>query len=300
MIQFVNAKINIGLQIVGRRADGYHDLQTVFYPVGLHNGTFGNPDAFCDILEITECVGADPHGNVTPMEKGMPSFRFGGRRIDCPMEKNLVYKAARLFRDETGIDLSNCHIALEKHLPDGAGMGGGSADASFVLRGLAETTGMRDLPLKEWALRLGADCPFFIDNRPVYATGVGERFEPVGLNLQGYWLAVAKPRVYISTKEAFAGVKPHEAEFDLRDICRLPVSSWQELVKNDFEESIIPRFPVIGELKERMYHGGAEFSLMTGSGSCVYGIWPTEDGALNLADEMRHDPTIEQIYLLEM
>lgn len=191
MIKFVNAKINIGLQIVRRRPDGYHDLQTLFYPIGQFAGTPANPVSFCDALEIT------------PRSDGEIRFETYGRAVDCLPEKNLVVRAARLFYDtchpDTGVD-----IRLDKHLPDGAGIGGGSADATFTLGMLNELTGahLSDERLAELALSLGADCPFFIYNRPLYAVGVGERFSEASAPdpLAGHWLLLIKPDVYISTR----------------------------------------------------------------------------------------------------
>lgn len=306
MVEFVNAKINIGLQIVRKRADGYHDLQTVFYPVGIKAGQPSNPEPFCDILEVS--VAEEDIVRISE-DSGMPEaetvfegirFIFGGRKIDCPAEKNLVCKAASLFFRETGMNPAGVTVRLHKNLPDGAGMGGGSADASFTLRALASYYGLEGLPLAEWALRLGADCPFFIYNRPMYAEGVGERLEPIALDLSGKWLAVVKPDVYVSTKEAFAGVTPREASFDLRRITELPIERWRDVVTNDFEQSLVPRHPELAVTKGMLYRGGALYSSMTGSGSCVYGIFADRETAKNALDEFAGLPTIERTYLLEM
>ena len=271
MIEFVNAKINIGLQIVRRREDGYHDLQTVFYPVGRYAGLPDNPEPFCDILEI-----------IPAKEPGI-RFHFKGRMIDCPEEKNLVCKAARLFFESSASDSGSLgasasasargerglEIILEKHLPDGAGMGGGSADASFTLRMLNELTSRgylteqgysergselrySDEELAKMALRLGADCPFFIYNRPMYGCGVGEKLTDVKLDLTGYWLVVVKPDVYVSTRDAFAGVTPRPGNIDLRTIAEIPITDWQDVVVNDFETSIFPKFPELARIKERL------------------------------------------------
>lgn len=295
MIKFVNAKINIGLQIVRKRPDGYHDLQTVFYPIGLYAGTPENPTSFCDILEISSS------------KENKAEFIFTGRKIECEPEKNLVCKAARLFSEETGIDIRTVRIALDKHIPDGAGIGGGSADASITLKALAEyfeenegMEGMTDERLMKLALRLGADCPFFIINSPAYAEGVGERLERIDLNLKGYWLLLIKPDVYVSTKDAFAGVKPMSAKVDLRRAVRLPVAEWKGIIENDFETSIFPRFPLIGEIKGALYKHGAEYASMSGSGSSVYGIFRSMEDALKCRNEMERYSTIEGSYLLKM
>ena len=244
MIAFVNAKINLGLQIVRRREDGYHDLRTIFYPVGLYAGQPENPVAFCDILEI-----------VPVTSNSRFSFITTGRAVDCPVEKNLVWRAADLyFKRFAHPDLS-VDIHLEKHLPDGAGMGGGSADAAFTLRLLRELD-QAPLPddetLARAALELGADCPFFILNRPAYAEGVGECLSPIDINLAGKWIAVAKPDVFVSTREAFAGVSPAMPEFDLRSLPSIPVERWREALVNDFEKSIFPIHPNLEMIKEEL------------------------------------------------
>ena len=301
---FVNAKINIGLQIVSKRADGYHNLQTVFYPVGLYAGCADNPVSFCDMIELTP---------LTNREKGdcnygrLPEIRLSGRRVECPLSDNLVFKAAALFCEETDADFSDTVLTLEKHLPDGAGLGGGSADAAFTLRLLrdrymqkSDATGPGDEELCRMALRLGADCPFFIKNKPSYAEGVGELLEPVSLALHGYWLVIVKPNIYVSTREAFSGVTPRKGDFDLRLLPQLPVGEWREVIKNDFEDSIFPQYPKIGEIKENLYSGGALYSSMTGSGSSVYAIFSTEKEASHALAQFRDDATIEGCYLLKM
>lgn len=266
MLKFVNAKLNLGLNIVRRRPDGYHDLETVFYPVGLHNGTPLNPTPFCDILEVTPAAESE--------------FVLSGRPVDCPLEKNLVFKAWKIFSENVDMPV-NFRIQLEKHLPDGAGLGGGSADASFVLKSLNEMTGLplSDERLEQLALRLGADCPFFIRNAPCFAQGVGERMRPVDLNLAGWWCALVKPNLSISTKEAFAGVTPRIPEKSLLDIVRLPVEEWRGRMVNDFEASLFPNHPVLSEIKESLIARGASYASMSGSGSTIFGLFRSEDEA---------------------
>jgi len=291
MIGFVNAKINIGLQIVRKRADGYHDLQTVFYPVGLYAGTPSDESTFCDILEICR------------NDSGAGGFEFItiGRKVECAPEKNLVYRAAQIFSEYTGADLSETRIVLDKHLPDGAGLGGGSADATCTLRMLSDTFYPdKDLPLMEMARRLGADCPFFLINRAAYAEGTGDRLEEIPLDLSGYWIVIVKPDIYVSTREAFSGVTPRESDFDLREIPRIPIEEWKGRVKNDFEDSIFPLHPGIGEVKEGLYKGGALYASMSGSGSSVYGIFADRDAAAKTADEFREKATIATSCLLKM
>lgn len=290
MIGFVNAKINLGLQIVSRREDGYHDLQTVFYPVGLFNGTPQNPEPFCDILEVSEGEGL--------------SVEFSGRQIACDPEDNLVTRAARLYYQTLGIEPATS-IILEKHLPDGAGMGGGSADASFVLRMLRDFENQRrgvfldDSELASLALKLGADCPFFICNRPMFGRGIGEKLEDIELNLGGYWLGVVKPKVYVSTRDAFGGIIPRQPECDLREVVRLPVEEWQPLMKNDFETTIFAKYPELKNIKDLLRERGALYASMSGSGSSIFGIFRNKEDARR-ALENEFLSNIEANYLLKL
>lgn len=285
MIEFVNAKINIGLQIVRRREDGYHDLQTLFYPIGLYAGTPRNPEAFCDMLEVTSAA----------------VYRFIS---DCayPEESNLANRAGRLFMERLGAAVAvQPQLRLDKHIPDGAGIGGGSADAAFTLRMLNEMYGhpFSHAELASMALSLGADCPFFLINRAAYAEGVGELLEEVPLNLDGYWLLLARPFVRVSTREAFAGVTPRPAGFNLRLLADVPVQLWPGLVYNDFEDSLFPQFPELAEIKRALYERGALYASLTGSGSCLYGIFGSEREA-RAAKETIDLPTIETLYLLRL
>lgn len=293
MIKFVNAKINLGLNIVSRREDGYHDLETVFFPVGIESGMPQQPEAFDDILEISIVSG----------KQSGCRFQLMGRKIDCAPEKNLVVKATTLFFksyvDRFGPmeDLGMVNVILDKHLPDGAGLGGGSADASFCLMSLNELTGNRfgQKDLAEMALRLGADCPFFIYNTPSFAEGVGEILTPVEIDLSGRWLLIVKPDVHISTKEAFAGIKPRKPRFDLRFLPDLPLERWKEMVVNDFEESVFPVRPELKELKQSFYDHGAVYASMSGSGSSIYGIFSDRDTANRMRDDIHS--TYEGVWL---
>ena len=284
MIRFVNAKINIGLNIVAKRADGYHDLETVFFPVGLECGLPHQPEPFDDVLEV-----AYDSGPVSGCR-----FQFVGNRIDCHPKKNLVVKAASEFLgrfNSRGGDLGAYgmfEVTLDKHLPDGAGLGGGSADAAFTLAMLNDTTGnlfTKD-ELMEMALRLGADCPFFLENVPCFAAGVGEVLTPIELNLNGYTLLIVKPDVHISTAEAFAGVTPKKPEFDLRFLPYLPVEEWKGKVVNDFETSVFEKHPELADLKDRLYDSGAVYASMSGSGSALYAIYADKEQALQERNEL--------------
>lgn len=296
MIKFVNAKVNLGLNIVRKREDGYHDLETVFYPVGIESGMPQQPEPFDDILEVN-------------IQKGKTTgcrFQLMGRKMDCDPEKNLVVKAATLFLktyfDTNGIDdkIGLLNVILDKHLPDGAGLGGGSADASFTLIALNEIMGnpfSKEL-LARMARRLGADCPFFIYNTPCFAEGIGEILSPVNIDLKGRWMLIVKPQVYVSTKEAFAGIVPRQPDFDLRYLTYLPIEDWKGKVVNDFEESIFPQHPELGMLKEDIYGSGAVYSSMSGSGSSLYGIYTEEKAA---RDAYQHfDSTDNGVWLFKL
>lgn len=271
MIKFVNAKINLGLNITLRRENGYHDLETIFYPVGLYNGTPENPEPFCDILEIT------------PAET--TEFVFTGRAVDCPLEKNLVFKAWNLFHERKP-DMHSYRISLEKHLPDGAGLGGGSADASFALLALNE---MEKFPfsideLAGMALKLGADCPFFIYNKPCFASGIGEILEPIPLDLSGWWSLLVKPDIYVSTKDAFANVVPAAPAKCLKNIALCNPEGWNDEMKNDFESSIFPKNEVFSIIKQSLLEKGAAYASMSGSGSTIYGLFPSREAALTASE----------------
>lgn len=250
MICFPNAKINLGLHVVGKRPDGYHNIETLFYPIPL-----------CDALEVVE---ADAF-----------SFSQNGLSMDCPVEKNLAVKALRLMEEQYRLPPLEVHLL--KKIPFGAGLGGGSSDAAFMLKLLNDfgKLGLSVNQLEEMASVLGADCPFFIRNTPVLATGTGSIFESVDLSLKGYHLCLVKPDVYVSTPEAYAGVTPKEPERSLRDIVSMDVSEWKEVLINDFEASVFNRFPVIQSIKERLYSCGAAYASMSGSGSSVYGLFKT-------------------------
>ncbi len=290
MIWFVNAKINIGLRVTGKRPDGYHNLETLFYPVGIYAGTAENTERFGDILEITP--------------EAEPGFRFEtrGRVVDCPVDKNLVYKAAKLYFDEMASPGFGARIVLEKHLPDGAGLGGGSADAAFTLKGLSALDALADdATLARQALRLGADCPFFIYNCPMYAEGIGELLEPEpGVDLSGCWITIIKPRIYISTKEAFAGIHCRPSETDLRELAGRPLGDYRFVAVNDFEASVFPAHPELPAIKRRLYDMGAKYASMSGSGSSIYGIFTDRELAATARHEFMNDGTIEASYLLKM
>lgn len=251
------AKINLGLNIVNRRPDGYHDLETVFLPVPLY-----------DILSVEEQTDADyPY----PCQ-----LTVTGDTIECEEQKNLVVKAYNLLAKD--YQLPRIHAFLEKHIPSQAGMGGGSSDAAYMLRLLNEQfqLGLSLDLMEEYAVRLGADCAFFIKGKPAYAEGIGDKLYSIpGISYQmrGYKLAIVKPDIAISTKEAFSHVTPHSPIKNCVEIVMQPISSWNGLLENDFEQSIFYSHPALAEIKRTLYRMGAVYASMSGSGSSLYGFF---------------------------
>jgi 4-diphosphocytidyl-2-C-methyl-D-erythritol kinase len=248
MIVFPNAKINIGLHVVSKRNDGYHNLETVFYPLPLS-----------DALEMAET--------------GQEGIQFSGIPVEGIDDDNLVLKAYRLLKNEFGLPPVQFH--LHKAIPTGAGLGGGSSDAAFTLKMLNEyfNLGLTSEKLKEFAVRIGADCTFFIDNKPSFATGIGNILTPVDLDLSDYKIVVLKPEVAVSTADAYRNVIPAQPEFQLPDLLQLPPEQWNDKVVNDFEKSIFPLYPEIENWKKKLYDMGALYASMSGSGSSVFGIF---------------------------
>ena len=250
MIAFPNAKINLGLNIISKRPDGYHNIETVFYPIDT-----------CDVLEIV------------PSKDGMTHFFQMGMPEEEDPQKNLVMKAYRLL--ESHYALPPLDIYLDKYIPLGAGLGGGSADAAFMLRLLNDFAelNLSSEQLEEYAGQLGADCAFFIRNQPVFAEGIGTILTPISLSLKKYRIALIKPDVHVSTQEAYAHVKPQQPKERIMDVLQLPVNEWKGRLINDFEASVFARYPQIEEIKQRMYDDGALYASMSGSGSSVFGIF---------------------------
>ena len=252
MITFPNIKINLGLSITEKRPDGYHNLETVFYPVALE-----------DALEI----------RTNPEAQQKFTLHQHGMEIAGNPENNLVVKAYLLLDKE--FHLPPVEIHLYKHIPSGAGLGGGSSDAAFMLKLLNEHYNLQlsDKQLEDYAATLGADCAFFIKNTPTYAEGIGNIFSPIELSLKGYRIMIVKPDVFVSTREAIANIRPHRPEYPVREVIRRPVAEWKDTLINDFEASVFPQYPVIGEIKEELYHQGAIYASMSGSGSSVFGLF---------------------------
>ena len=258
MTIFPCAKINLGLNIVSQRSDGYHDLETVFYPIPL-----------CDALEVHK------------MDHDFPShvncdIKLSGIRIEGSDESNLVVKAYNLIAKD--FKLPRVHVHLCKRIPSQAGLGGGSSDAAYMIRLLDEKfhLNMGIAEMERYAAHLGADCAFFITSEVAFAQGVGEILQPADGeygNLNGYYLALVKPDIAVSTAEAFKNMNPRKPEKCCRDIVRQPIETWREQLVNDFEKSIFALHPQLGEIKQQLYDLGAVYAQMTGSGSCIFGIF---------------------------
>ena len=252
MITFPNAKINLGLNIVSKREDGYHNIESCFYPIPWH-----------DCLEVVEAT----------------SFSFHSYGLEIPGDSgsNLCVKAYSLLKED--FDIPPVEIHLLKHIPMGAGLGGGSANGAFTLKMLNELFGLElsHQKLEAYALQLGSDCPFFIRNQPAIAKGRGELLELIALALSGYYLAIHNPGIHVSTKEAYSGVKPRELETPISKLIHTPIENWIDSLTNDFETSIFPNHSEIALLKQEMYEAGAIYASMTGSGSTVYGLFRDED-----------------------
>jgi 4-diphosphocytidyl-2-C-methyl-D-erythritol kinase len=251
---YANAKINIGLNIVEKRADNYHNIESLFYPVHF----------LYDDLEILPS-----HA----LEKGHAVLTDAGIQTEADQNNNLVMKA---FHKLSGLfEIPGSEIRLIKNIPVGAGLGGGSSDAAFTIKVLNE---LYDLHLSDFQMEailaeLGADCPFFVKNAPVFATGTGNVFTQFDAVLKSKWLLLVKPDIHVSTKMAYAGVVPAKPVRNLMQDLTLALNQWKDLVKNDFEVSVFQQFPLIGQLKDSMYENRAIYASMSGSGSSVYGIF---------------------------
>ena len=254
MILYPNAKINIGLNVVEKRTDGYHNLETVFYPINL-----------LDALEIT----TDEH------QADSVKLKVSGEAIAGRPSDNLVMKACNLMRSMFPEKIERLSVHLHKHIPTGAGLGGGSSDAAFTIKALNEkfSLGMSVDQMEQLSAQLGADCPFFIKNQPVFAEGIGDIFTDIDIVLKGKTLVLVKPDISVSTADAYSLVSPHKPLQSLRESLRLPVEEWKNHVVNDFESSVFKKFPEIAAIKDRLYDLGALYASMSGSGSAVYGIF---------------------------
>lgn len=256
MITFPIAKINLGLNVVEKRPDGYHNLETVFYPVGIK-----------DALEVFE------------MSPDFPSaadcdLKVTNIQIEGDEQRNLVVRAYQLLKQDFP-DLPRVHAHLYKGIPTQAGMGGGSSDCGYMITLLNRLfcLGLSEAQMIDYAARLGADCAFFISSRPAYAEGIGERLQPIALDLSGWYLAIVRPAIPVSTKEAFSLITPRRPARNCRDIVMQPVESWRGELTNDFEQSVFALHPEIGAIRDRLYEMGAAYAAMSGSGSSLFGLF---------------------------
>ncbi len=263
MISFSNIKINIGLHIINKREDGYHNLETIFYSVPLN-----------DTLELL---------NNNKESRNTINFYSFGLTIDGPIENNLIVKAYNLLAND--FELNGVDFYLLKNIPMGAGIGGGSSNAAFTLKLLNEkfNLNLNTVQLENYAAKLGSDCAYFIENKPSFATGKGEVLNAIELNLNGYYFILVKPNIHVSTAEAFSNVvKRGNTSVSLKDTIKKPIEEWKNLIENDFEKSVFKIHPSIEKIKEKLYANGAIYASMSGSGASVYGIFKNE---INLKTE---------------
>ena len=255
------AKINLGLNVVERRPDGYHNLETVFYPVNIK-----------DTLEVTPQATSAPDGPSSAAQDCQ--LTISGITIEGDTQRNLVVRAYQLLKQDLP-QLPPVHAHLHKVIPTQAGMGGGSSDCAYMIRLLNEQfrLGLSVAQMQQYAARLGADCAFFILSQPAYAEGIGERLEPVSLDLSRYYIGVVRPDIPVPTKEAFSLIRPRHPQKNCRDIVMQPVETWRAELVNDFEQSVFALHPEIGALKSRLYDLGAVYAAMSGSGSAVFGLF---------------------------
>lgn len=249
MVVFPNAKINIGLNVTEKRENGFHDIESVFYPV-------------MDLYDVLEIIKSDEL-----------TFVSTGIEIPGDLHSNLCVKAYHLIKADFDIPFVKIH--LHKVIPIGAGLGGGSADAAFMLKALNElfVLGLTNTQLIKYAQQLGSDCTFFIENKTAYAFNKGDDLEAFELDLSAYKIKIEYPNIHIATAEAYAGIIPKQSETNLKQLIQEPIAKWQKSIENDFETSVFPNHPSIKALKERMIADGALYASMTGSGSAVFGVF---------------------------
>lgn len=258
MLFFPNAKINIGLNIIEKRKDGFHNIESIMYPVGLSDAL--------EFVPATDGVGG--FSNPIAIESGL--------QVDSSANDNLVVKAYNLLALDYKMPILD--INLHKVIPFGAGLGGGSADAAFMLKALnAEyELGITTEQLSKYAAKLGSDCPFFIENKPAFISGVGDIIQPVDFTLSGYHLIIIVPPLQVSTKVAYSNINPIKTKISIIDLVTLPIEKWKDVICNDFEINIFAAFPEIKIIKNNLYRLGASYASMTGSGSAVFGLFRNE------------------------
>jgi len=264
MIGHPCAKINLGLNIVSKRNDGYHNLETVFYPINLTD-------------EISIETKHDGLKQAHPCE-----LTLNGIAIEGNVQDNLIVKAYNLLK-ERHANLPEITVSLTKNIPSQAGMGGGSSDCAYTITMLNKmfNLNLSTTDMQRLAAKLGADCPFFISPTPSFATGIGEELSPVSVDLSGYSLAIVKPQVMVSTKEAFARIMPKQPKKCCRDIVLQPIETWRDELVNDFELSVATLHPEIARIKQTLYDRGAVYAAMSGSGSAVFGVFKERPNGIN-------------------
>ena len=250
---FPSAKINIGLYVTRHREDGYHDLETIFYPIPLHDNL-----------------------SIAPLKMSDAAYQLqtAGHRIEGRAEDNLIVKVYQQLAEE--FQLPPLDIYLYKRIPMGAGLGGGSSDAAAMIKLLNDTydLGLSTEEMERRVARLGADCAFFVQGKPAFATGIGDILSPIELSLSGMHLVLVKPDIFVSTKEAYGGIVPATPEHDLREAIQAPITEWRHTVSNDFEKNVFRLHPEIAAIKQTLYDMGAVYASMSGSGSTVFGLFP--------------------------
>lgn len=252
MVCFPNAKINLGLQVIGKRADGFHDLETIFYPINLR-----------DALEILPTT----HQDVRLYETGLT--------VHGNLKNNLCVRAYQLLKNHFP-ELPGVDIHLHKIIPMGAGMGGGSADGSFTLKLLRDMFNLNatDEQLMNWSVELGSDCPFFIMNKPCHASGRGERLTPIKIDsFAEYKILIVNPGIHINTSWAFGQLEIQTKHHNLQESISMPIEIWKDCIYNDFEEVVLMAHPTLKSIKEKLIEAGAVYASMSGSGSTFYGIF---------------------------
>ncbi len=269
MIQFPNCKINLGLSILAKRADGYHELETVFYPI-----------AVSDALEIL------PAANLTMTQSGIA--------VPGDPAQNLCLKAYHLLKKDFP-NLTAVQIHLHKNIPMGAGLGGGSSDgtAALIILNQQFSLGLNDQQLIDYASQLGSDCPFFVHNKACHATGRGEILTPIHLDLSNYQFLLVHPGVHIATAWAFQQLNPHTKSESIQSIIEKPITDWKNSLINDFEAPVFKAEPTLSAIKDQLYQLGAIYGSMSGSGSSLFGIFPK--GHFNQAPSIEHAMRIDLI-----
>lgn len=258
MICFPNAKINLGLNIVEKRNDGFHNIETIFYPVGWN-----------DVLEII------PNKTTNSLEQDF-NLHLSGIPILGSLNENLLYKAYQIIKKIKPVPRIN--VYLHKAIPMGAGLGGGSSDAAYFIKQLNEqfSLNLSEPEMIEIASQLGSDCAFFIKNKPVYATEKGNVFSETSINLSNLYIVIIFPNVHSNTKEAYSLVTPQKSQKNILTIINQPIDTWKNELKNDFEKSIFKLYPIVEQVKNNLYNIGAVYASMSGSGSAVFGLFNTE------------------------